>query len=137
MSAVFDLTQHINDPKRAAIIEGITYDEDQYFGCVVYARYRPATRICLSLLNPKSPDAITTLGEEEGKKKVISFASSKMVSLLDSDDENEAADGEAGKFIFSLTDAYSGALMTTPVRGVDCKHFQVRRSQAEANPRRL
>lgn len=130
MSKILDLTQYIADPKRAAIVEGITYDEDQYFGCVVYARYRPAAKLYQSLMNPDSPDAITSLSDEEGKRKALSFASSTMV-VLDSDDENDAEDEEAGKFIFSLTDAYSGQLMTIPVRGNKCKHFQVSCFQPE------
>ena len=124
MCKILDLTQHIDEPNDPIKVEGITYDDDLYFGCVVYAKFRPPNVVYQILMDRTSPDSISFLTTEEAERKAISFASSEMV-VIDSDDENEPGVEEAGKFIFSLTDASSMKLMTTPVRGIYCKHFQV------------
>lgn len=102
----------------------VRVDEELYYGVVVYARYRTPELVRDLLMDKNCQDSITFLSEKEGEKKALNFASSTMV-VLDSDDETEAGSQEAGKFIFCLADAASMKLISTPVRGIKCKHFQV------------
>ena len=126
MCKILDLTCYVAEPNGPIKLEGITYDDEIYFGCVVYAKFRSPKLVYDILMEKTSPAPISFLTAEEGEIKAIGFASSIMV-VLDSDHEPESGEEEElGKFIFSLTDASSMKLMSTPVRGINCKHFQVR-----------
>jgi hypothetical protein len=127
MCHVLDLTPNIKDPKTPTKIEAITHDENLFYACAIYAKYRSPETLFNLLMDDKSPDLIRKLTEEEGLEKVKRLFSSTVV-VHDSDSEDgDGETEEAGKSIFSLKDAFSAKLIRTPVRGKNCTHFQVRR----------
>jgi hypothetical protein len=75
-----------------------------------------------TLTNPSSPEAIERLSLEAAMDKAVGFTIEQML-VVDSDEDEE--EEELGKFIFSLLCPLTGSPMKFPVRGRNCKHWQV------------
>jgi hypothetical protein len=126
MSNYLDLTEHISS-RQPFKIEMICHDEEPFFICVAFCRYRSADRLFKLLTTPTSIAPIRRVCEskEEAQRKIVDLASSQMI-VLDDDDGSPEKEENAGVFSFSLIDSYSKKLIKTPVRGCRCSHFQVR-----------
>jgi hypothetical protein len=129
MSNYLDLTEHLSSTtlRQPFKIEMICHDEEPFFICVAFCRYRSANAIFKMLTTPTSIAPIRRVFEskEEAKRKIVDLASSQMI-VLDDDDGSAEKEEHAGVFSFSLVDSYSKKLIKTPVRGRCCAHFQVR-----------
>jgi hypothetical protein len=77
-----------------------------------------------------SPGGVVTIPKislRSGKKRAKEYIASQMVSMIDSDDEDDApenAQEECRSLTFSLLCPISKTAMRTPVRGRHCKHMQ-------------
>jgi hypothetical protein len=110
-------------PKRSYSVELCCNDEEQFLFCLSICQYQSAESIVDSLIRDNTPSKwLERLSLEQSIEKAIHRINQEMI-VLDSDDENEQQD--VGKFVFSLTCPISKRLMQIPVRGKDCKHWQV------------
>jgi hypothetical protein len=134
MSNYLDLTEHLSSNcanifnlSQPFKIEMICHDEEPFFICIAFCRYRSADAIFKMLTTPTSIAPIRRVfeSEEEARRKIVDLASSQMI-VLDHDDGSLEKEENAGVFSFSLVDSYSKKLIKTPVRGSRCAHFQVR-----------
>jgi hypothetical protein len=94
-------------------------DEEKYYYILTFCEYRDPVHV-YNVIREKVnfPTFISSY------RKARTFASQQMSISVDGDSDNEV--DEAGKFIFTLTCPLSRKILVTPVRGKDCKHFQVR-----------
>lgn len=124
MSKELNVTAHIANPKQKTRIQMVCLDDQPYFYCLGMFQYRSVDDVFASVMNPASLETIKIISIEESRKKAMDFAARQMTVGLDSDTDNADKD-DAGRFIFSLTCPISKTIMTTPVRGKQCKHWQV------------
>jgi hypothetical protein len=119
-----DVTEHISNPKKVTRIQLCCYDDQPYLYCLAFCKFRSVNSVYSMLMNPKL-NFVERLSREEGFRKAIEYvnANGQMV-VLDSD--NDESEPEAAKLIFSLICPISKTLMQAPVRGKNCKHWQVR-----------
>ena len=114
------------DPKLRNTIQFFCYDDQPYLFVFSLCKYRSVDQLYKSLTMPGGGEkVITVLSREACFDKALHFASQQMTITIDGDDEGEE-DGEEGRFVYSLCCPVSKTLMTMPVRGKNCKHFQVR-----------
>jgi hypothetical protein len=119
-----DITEHISHPEKLARIQLCCYDDQPYLYCLTVCEFRSVDKVFDTLMDP-GQTWIEKLSREEGFRKAIQYvnANGQMV-VLDSD--NDESEKDAAKLIFSLICPISKAVMKTPVRGKNCKHWQVR-----------
>jgi len=129
LSEQLDLTPLIKTPKEENVVKVLTYDDAQYYYCIALCSYVPPATLYKSLTNtdPRNDFALEHLSREESTVKALTFTK-PAEAIIDSDDDEPAAAGkdDGGKFIFTLTCPFSMSKMEKPVRGRNCKHFQVR-----------
>ena len=125
MSTELDVTQHIIDPKQQNSIQIFCHDDQLYVFVFSICKYRSVSQLYKSLTSPASEEAITVLPWEACFDKALHFARQQMTVAIDGDHGEVQEVGEEGKFVFSLLCPISKTIMTTPVRGRNCKHFQV------------
>ena len=100
-------------------------DDEQFYYVVSYCTYLSPEQLYSNLVDQTSPGQIVNLSFEESEEIAKEIASKQISESIDSDNDDTNDVEETGKFIFSLTCPISRKLMVTPVRGKDCKHFQV------------
>jgi hypothetical protein len=116
MCELLDVSSRAWSPSRIYSVELCSQDEEQFLFCLSICQYQSAVSIVDNLIKDNTPSL------EQSIEKAIHRINQEMI-VLDSDDENEQQD--VGKFVFSLTCPISKRLMKIPVRGKDCKHWQV------------
>jgi len=121
---ILDVTEHVQDLRQPNNIQFFCYDDQPYVFVFSLCQYRSVTELQTTLTTPSNDEAVTVLPREACFDKAMDFASQHMTVNLDSDHEDDHDD--LGKFVYSLLCPISKTIMTTPVRGKNCKHFQVR-----------
>ena len=126
LSAPYDLTVNINRPTESNEIKLLTHDEKPYYLCLAICEYSDPDRLFTDFVNsPPSEQKFQKLSRQEGRVLAKSFTANATLAIDDSDDEGGAQDSSNGKFVFTLTCPFSKTIMKTPVRGKQCKHYQV------------
>jgi len=121
-----DLTPLIHDPNQELSIDMGCYDEEQYLFCLSICKYRSVDSLFSVLTTRHNKEAITYMSRQESLKKIDGFVSSRGLVLLDDDDNNnDGQEQHLGKIVFPLKCEISKKLIKVPVRGKDCRHFQV------------
>ena len=125
MCNALDLTGYIRDPSERAGLHMCCYDEEKYMIVIAVCQYQSSEYIFRSLVqNIQSPlSKLQMVSYDDSMNRVMQITSQQTM-VIDSDDENE--EGDHGKASFSLICPVSKQIMNTPVRGRNCKHFQVR-----------
>jgi hypothetical protein len=101
-------------------------DTEPFYYVLSYCTYLSADQLYTNLIDQTKMGRLAHLTFEVSEDKAKEIASKQLTELIDSDNDDINDVEETGKFIFSLTCPISRQLMVTPVRGKDCKHFQVR-----------
>jgi hypothetical protein len=121
MSYPLEMASLLSNPKCTNQIDIGCYDNEQYIFCLAVCQYQtPATLTKQSL--SMDNQHFQRLSMEESIQKAMQLINQQMI-VVDGDDDGGTAD--LGKFVFSLTCPISKLPMTTPVRGRNCKHWQV------------
>lgn len=128
-SAVYDLTEHISRPTENNEIKLLTDDSEAYYFCLSICKYWSPARLLKQFINsdPTSQTGFEKLNREQGAVKAKSFTQHATL-MIDSDDDGPQEDN-GGKFVFSITDPFSKTIIKKPVRGRQCKHYQVGREK--------
>jgi hypothetical protein len=121
MSKHADLTEFVDNPNKSVRIEMISYDTEPFFWFLSICRKRSVRTLYNSLVEPSSLEAIEYVDRQQSLVKAQKFANESTISL-DFDDEVDSSHIKA--FKVSLYCPSSLKLMTTPVRGKKCSHFQ-------------
>ena len=100
-------------------------DNEEFYYALSYCTYLTPEQIYSNLVDQTNIGRITNLSFEICEEKAKEVASKQLTELIDSDNDETNDVEETGKFVFSLTCPISRKVMVTPVRGKDCKHFQV------------
>jgi len=119
-----DVTEYIQDPEKVNNFQFFCFDDKPYVFVLSFCRYRSAEQLQLNLTAPSSK-VISVLPQESCFGKALNFAAQQVMVTIDDDSGDEAGSNEVGKLIISLLCPISKALMKNPVRGKQCKHFQV------------
>jgi MIZ/SP-RING zinc finger len=114
---MLDVTQFVQTPATVTIT-GLFHDPDPYYLCVAICRYRAPQHLYRILMD----GSINKLSREDSIQVALEHAKKNAVVCLDDSVEND--NSSPSSFIFKLTCPISSAVMTTPVRGRQCNHFQ-------------
>jgi hypothetical protein len=120
-----DVTEHISNPNKITRIQLCCYDDQPYLFCLAFCKFRSADTVYRMLMSPEQ-NWIEKLSREEGFRKAIQYVNANGQMVVVDSDNDESKPEEAAKLIFSLICPISKMLMQTPVRGKNCKHWQVR-----------
>lgn len=120
-----DLTQHIQNPTDYNEVKLLTYDVQQFYYCIALCRYVSPASLFQTMINPPPTmqPIMKKLSREEGLRKALSYTKQQTVAL--DDEENDQPDDSLGKFVFTLTCPFTRSPLNRPVRGENCRHFQV------------
>ena len=121
MSRHLDLGSRIKFPVQKHKIELCCRDSEQYWYLLALCKFRSPDSLLEQIMNPDN-NTLCRLSLEESIEKAKVSATVQTVVL----DDDEVVSAETGMFVFSLICPVSKIPMTTPVRGVECKHWQVR-----------
>jgi hypothetical protein len=119
-SLPLDVTQYVKDPKKPLTIELGCHESVPFVYCLAVHKYRTVGDFIETLrfsMNRASPD--------DGVKKVCSLLKAASTTICIDTDEDEPDDKEIGKLVFSLRCPLTRKPIETPIRGKNCKHFQV------------
>ena len=120
MCRELDLTEYIRNPKQANNFQFFCYDDQPHFFVFSFCRFISVQHLKLSC------EKTISLRSQEGCfEKAMSFVSHKQTVTLDSDDDGGLENEANRKLVYSLLCPISKTIMKTPVRGKNCKHFQV------------
>jgi hypothetical protein len=123
-----DLAQHIKSaPKGETTLTMCCYDRTPFLYMVAICCYKSPSTLTKGLLQPNNR-FLQRLSWGESCEKAMGYIHQQSVSLDDDDRETngQATKVDGGKLVFSLLDPVMKVPMTTPVRGIRCKHWQVR-----------
>lgn len=116
-----DVSSLSRKPKTISI-SALLYDQAQYTYALSFCKYRAPSEVYESMMG-ESPESIPKLSRGEGMSRAIAFANGSV--FANRDNAGVHIDSDDQKFAFSLLDPFSKTVITTPVRGAHCKHFQV------------
>jgi hypothetical protein len=119
-SLPLDVTQYVKDPKKPLTIELGCHESVPFVYCLAVHKYRTVGDFIETLrlsMSRASPD--------DGAKKVCSLLKTASTTICIDTDEDEPDDKEVGKLVFSLRCPLTREPIKTPIRGKNCKHFQV------------
>ena len=131
LSKHLDLTPHINFPQRDNVVKVLTYDDQPFYFCIALCAYVSPATLYKSLTSTTPPNdmALEKLTRAESIARALTFAKQDTLILDDDDDDEEQAPqapgDDTGRIVFTLTCPFSKSTMEKPVRGKNCKHFQV------------
>jgi hypothetical protein len=127
MSKELDVTPFLDLGERNRI-QICCFDDQPYIYALACCVYRSDSAVFAAVISSRNGTKITipTLSKADSIQKAISLASGQTTVALDCESDDQS-DMDNGKFIFSLSCPYTKTLLSTPVRGKSCKHFQVSR----------
>ena len=131
LSKHLDLTPHINFPQRDNVVKILNYDDQPFYFCIALCTYvSPATLYKhLTTTTPPNDMALEKLTRAESTAHALTFTKQNTLILDDDDDDDDEAPqapgDDTGRIVFTLTCPFSKSTMEKPVRGKNCKHFQV------------
>lgn len=114
---MLDVTQFAQTPATVTIT-GLFHDPEPYYLCAAICRYRAPLQLYRTLMN----GSIDKLSMEDSIQVALEYAQKNAVVCLDDGIENDNV--SPSSFVFKLSCPISSTLMTTPVRGRQCNHFQ-------------
>jgi hypothetical protein len=126
-----DLAQYIKSPEGKTPLTMCCYDPTPFLYMVAVCCYKSPTSLTKGFLQPDNR-LLQRLSLEESCEKAMVYINQQTVSIDDDDsgDDDEtngqASKPDVGKLVFSLLDPITKVPITTPVRGQQCKHWQVR-----------
>ena len=124
-----DVARYIKRPEEPCTIAIATQDTEQFVFCIALCKYASPPSLIKRILAP-SPQGLTRPSFDEMKEKAIQIAKQSVATLIeDSDDDDKESSEEQGKFVFSVYCPVTKKVLENPVRGKNCKHFQVRSLQ--------
>jgi hypothetical protein len=125
MSKELDVTPLLDLGERNRI-QICCFDDQPYIYMLVCCKYRSDSVLFRDAagLSTFTKDIIPVLSKEDSIQKAVGLASRQATVALDCEIDDKG-DMDNGKFIFSLSCPYTKTLLSTPVRGKSCKHFQV------------
>lgn len=118
---VLDLTPRIQDPRTEQVLDLCCYDDEPFLYCLSICKYRCHESLYRSLTSESSPERLETIPYDAGLARIIELA--KPVLL---DGVEETGPGSDNFAHFSLLCPIAKKIMSHPVRGRRCHHFQVR-----------
>lgn len=127
MSYPLDVSSHIRKPTDKTVITLCCQDETQYLFVVAVCSYKPPGRLLRDILEDES-SCLVRLTLEESKNKAMQYINKNSMISIDDDEGDNGKNGTqkaVPKLVFSLVDPVTKVPMTTPVRGRQCKHWQV------------
>jgi hypothetical protein len=127
MSKELDVTPLLDIGERNRI-QICCSDDQPYIYALVCCKYRSDSDLFSEATGSSSfkRNIIPILSKEDSIQKAMGLATRQATVALDCENDDQS-DMDNGKFIFSLSCPYTKTLLSTPVRGKSCKHFQVSR----------
>jgi hypothetical protein len=102
------------------------FDNQSYYYMFSFCEHRTVETLMQQLTASTSPEKMRVVSIQEGSARAKLLAARQVALCVESGGEEQAAHDEVGKFVFSLQCPISKTIMETPVRGKNCKHWQVR-----------
>lgn len=121
MCREFVLSAYIRDAQRKTVIEIGCKDDDLFYFSLSVCQFISPER----MFERVKTGTLLRIEREEATEKAKAFAKKHMTMSLDSDGEEVKGNEEQGVFIVNLMCPMSKSIISTPVRGRNCRHWQV------------
>jgi hypothetical protein len=117
-----DLGPFVRSRTHTLHIEMACFDTEPYYWCLAMCSYVPPNVLYSRILNPNAAEAIWHMPRQECIQYAKEYLRANALTV-DSDNDDDDSDR---RFSFSLMCPMSKQLIKHPVRGHNCKHYQVR-----------